>query len=343
MRIYCPDPYLSQPISPFFLFKYAPTEKVWSPFGAQTPPTFFEKEGEYVSTAKDAEVVILPNNILKLDENVRAYIQKYLDEAGAAGVPLYLFSCGDLTDSLVFPPKAHVFKYSLYKSEKRPNEISIPTSIEDLGKGGIELRSKSDTPTVSFCGKAGFSSLRERVGTHLKRIRIEFLSLMYPLARAHIRGVLWRIWSIEACRRSPLVKTLFILRKTFSGALRTIEVPPEEARKDFLRSLKETDFVLTPKGDGNYSNRFLEALSMGRIPVLVDTDVVLPHEDKIAYEKIVVRVPMGDVLKTPSYIRKFYDRHSPEEWIGRQHVAREVFEKYLGQESFFKQFFSNYR
>ena len=103
----------------------------------------------------------------------------------------------------------------------------------------------------------------------------------------------------------------------------------------------DADFVLAPKGDGNYSNRFLEALSLGRIPVLIDTDVVLSLENEIPYEKIMVRIPMNRVGKTPEYIRTYYDALSEEEWKERQKLAREIFNAKLKQDVFFRNFFEH--
>src|SRR6185503_19907515 len=103
--------------------------------------------------------------------------------------------------------------------------------------------------------------------------------------------------------RSTLVRTRFIARDFFSGAKSTIQLSPKEARREFVSTTRAGDFALAPKGDGNYSVRFLEALALGRIPVLIDTDTELPLEDRIPYEKICVRVPARDIARTPEYIR----------------------------------------
>ncbi|HEV8677355.1 MAG TPA: exostosin family protein [Candidatus Paceibacterota bacterium] len=160
-----------------------------------------------------------------------------------------------------------------------------------------------------------------------------------PLARAKIVGVYWRRAAMRACVRTSLVDTLFITRRTFSGSRKTIELDPETARREYLESIRDSDFVIAPKGDGNYSNRFLKALALGRFPILIDTDCVLPFENKIDYSKVIVRVPMNGVKNTPRYVRNFYDPLSPEEFAARQKLAREIFEKYLRQDSFFRAFF----
>src|SRR3989344_9142302 len=164
-------------------------------------------------------------------------------------------------------------------------------------------------------------------------------ALARPVLHARKQGIYWRKSAMRTLARSALVRTNFIVRRSFSGAMSTIELAPEAARAEFIESIKNSDFVLTPKGDGNYSTRFLETLSLGRIPVLLNTDTVLPLEDVIDYSKIVVRVPMNQVHDTPELIRKFYDALSDSEWQDRQRLAHETFQKYLRQDAFFRYFF----
>ena len=47
------------------------------------------------------------------------------------------------------------------------------------------------------------------------------------------------------------------------------------------------------RGAGNWSFRFFETLSAGRIPVLIDTDSALPLEDRVDWSLHVCRVPVG--------------------------------------------------
>lgn len=311
-------------------------------FKDHLPPSFFETKANKVDVLEQAQAIVLPNNFIVLNDRACEYINHWLTQAQQYTIPLFLFSCGDYTDTLNFDSRAHVFRVSLYKNTATARDISIPTLVDDIGYAGITLREKKDIPVVSFCGKAGFGSRRETIGSWGWKIYYQIKSLINPFARAHIRGVFWRQWILQVCQGSKLISTYFVLRKTFSGAARTIELPPAQARKEFIDSMLMSDFVLAPKGDGNYSNRFLEALSMGRIPVLIDTDVVLPLENIIDYSKIIVRVPMDRIAETPRYIQEFYNALSPEEWIQTQRAARETFEKYVRQDSFWEYYFHVY-
>lgn len=305
------------------------------------PDNFFEREVTRVSDARDAAAIVLPNNFHRaLVPAEVAYLKRAADLGERFGKPVCVFALTDTSDRIVFDPRVHALRFSLYRHTKQRNDISIPNQIEDLGAGGITLRTKSSRPTVSFCGLATPPAGMGRVKYYIKNAWFEFRALAAPALRARKAGVYWRRAALGACAASPCISTNFIVRKSFSGNLKTIELDPEAARRAFIESIEETDFVLAPKGDGNFSNRFLEALSLGRIPVLIDTDVILPLEEEIDYAKIVVRVPMNEVAKTPLYIRTFYDALSELEWQERQQLARDTFTTYLRQDAFLRHFFA---
>ena len=339
-RFFVPEPLSSVAVHPLVAFRFGADVPWRGPFIKNVASDFFEKDVVYVERPEDADAILLPNNFTVSNAETDIYIQRYADEAQEKGIPLYLFSFSDFSDGLVFEPRAKVFRLSVYRSTKRPQDIIVPTVAEEFGPESVVLRKKASIPTVSFCGFAGFKTTLQWVKYGLKNLFWEFRALGRPPLRARKQGVYWRRAAMRVLTHSALVKTHFIVRRSFSGALRTIELPPEQARKEFIDSIIESDFVLTPKGDGNYSNRFLEVLSLGRIPVIIDTDTILPFEDRIDYSKIVVRVPMEHIANTAQYIREFYDALSEEEWKSRQELAYETFEKYLRQDAFFRAFFS---
>ncbi|MDE1924836.1 MAG: exostosin family protein [Patescibacteria group bacterium] len=341
MNLYCPEPLERVEIHPCFLFRFAPEQRLGGLFKDALPPNFFEQRVTYTDVAQ-ASAIVLPNNFKTLDSRSREYIARYAALAHERRLPIFAFSMGDFTDRLVFDSRVQVFVTSVYRSMLQKNQILTPTLTEDLGAGGVAVRQKSDLPVVSFCGQAGYKTARQWIGYVLKNLYFEVRGFLNAPERAHKLGVYWRRNMMRACAASPLVRTRFIVRRSFSGVLRTIELDPAQARKEFVDSIRESDFVLAPKGDGNYSNRFLEVLSLGRIPVVADTDIVLPFEDIIAYAKIVVRVPMERVAETPRSVHEFYESLSEREWQERQMLACETFEKYLRQDSFFEQFFNSF-
>lgn len=302
------------------------------------PESFFDT-GIRVVRPEEARAIVLPNSFLGKPHEA-TYIRQYADIGEKLGIPVFVFCMGDLTDQVPFDARVYVFRQSVYRSTMQRQDIVIPTLTEDAGRGGISLRTKTTVPVVSFCGQGGYNTIKQQLKYHLKVWLWKIRAIQHPEYKARTVGVYWRRKMMQGCSRSNLVKAFFIVRRSFSGAFRTIELDPVQARKEFVDSIVTSDFVLTPKGDGNYSNRFLEALSLGRIPVLLDTDTVLPLEEEIDYEQVMVRVPMDRVQDTPKLIRAWYDKHTEEDWKLAQVAARELYVRVLRIDSFFSYFFT---
>ncbi len=339
MRFYCPKPCEGHPIHPIFLFKFAPQESFNDVFRKKLPENFFEKKAEFTDIDY-ADAVVLPNNFVKYDENMAVYLKDQADKAVARKIPILAFSWGDLSDTVQFDPRIFVFRLSVYRSAMSPRDILMPTIVEDLGAEGIAIRKKDAKPTVSFVGFAGYKKTNEWLKYYLKVALYRLKGIIDPHAPARIVGIYWRRLMLKACSGSPLVEVHFIIRRSFSGAHKTIELDPAQARKEFIGSIVNSDYVLAAKGDGNFSNRFLEALSLGRIPVVPVTDSVLPLEGYIPYSKSIVLVPIREVSRTPDYIAQHYESMNEDEFELAQRKARELFEKYLRLDSYFEFFFS---
>ena len=103
---------------------------------------------------------------------------------------------------------------------------------------------------------------------------------------------------------------------------------------DFITNLRESDYALCVKGDENASFRFYEALSMGRIPLLLDTECVLPLQDIIDYRSFCVIVDWRDADRIGEKLLAFHEQVSAEEFEAMQRRAREAFVEYLRMDSF---------
>jgi hypothetical protein len=338
--LYIPEPLESVGVHVFFYFRYPACKNEKILFSENLPENFFEKGVEYTGVS-EASAIVLPHNFTKMHPNVEAYIKKYADMGEKYNIPVFIFSQGDLTDRIHFDNRVFVFRYSMYRATSRLRDIMSPLVSEDLGRNGILLRSKQDKPTVSFCGQGGFPTYWRWIKYFIKNCICDLKSIFDHLAVTRKVGVYWRRMAMEACNASPMVETLFIVRTSYSAHSDSISLDPAQARRDFIRSIQESDFVLAPKGDGNNSSRFQEALSLGRFPVYIDTDSILPFEEEIKYDEVIVRIPFEDVKNTPIYIRKFYDSLNEEEFMMRQRKARKIYENYLRTDSFYKRIFSD--
>lgn len=294
----------------------------------QTPVLQIEKNIE------SADYILVPHDYFLIKDQ-RSYLQEYIALSRKYSKKIILFDYGDF-DEYIDIPNAIIFRTSQYGYKKRGNEIMMPAYAEDLSDyRKIEFRNKNNKPIVGFCGWADFKDNIEQLKAYTKN-----LSLIFKKS-VHKKGLLIRRQVIAQLQNSSLVTTNFIIRKSYSGHKSTLELSPEQARGEYVDNLFNSDFALSIKGDGNFSYRFYEALSLGRIPLFVNTDCVLPLEEVINYRDFVLFVDFKDIKKMDRVVSDFYNQLSNEEFINKQKKAREVFEQYLRIDSFFKFIFSS--
>jgi len=90
----------------------------------------------------------------------------------------------------------------------------------------------------------------------------------------------------------------YISRKNFFAA----ELPPKEARHSYYKILNNNKFSFCMRGAGNFSSRLYETLMMNRIPVLINTDTILPLESVIAWNNYIISYPDNDLNKIAANI-----------------------------------------
>ena len=224
---------------------------------------------------------------------------------------------------------AIIFRTSAYKSELNSNELVIPGPASDLSFGKeIELRTKGEKPSIGFCGWANVNGLWSKVKLALKALRAG--------REVENKGLYFRQKALLSLVESDMVGTNFKIRSSYGAHKATVELDVAQSRKEFIDNLKESDFALTTRGDGNYSTRFFEALSLGRPVVLVDTDTPLPLEDVIDYDKFVIRVSHDEISRLPEIISRKWSELSGEDYKDMQIAARRAFEDYLRIDTYFK-------
>ena len=99
-----------------------------------------------------------------------------------------------------------------------------------------------------------------------------------------------------------------------------------------------SDYVLCARGHGNYSIRFYETLSSGRIPVFINTDCVLPFEEWIDWKRYCVWVEEHEVARVAEKVAEFHDGLSDGEFRDRQRACRQLWSEWLSPLGFFTNF-----
>lgn len=297
---------------------------------------------QVVDDPRAADYLLIPHNESAI-RSERAYLRRYITLSREAGKKILLFAHTDSSASVDLP-NVVVFRTSLYRYRRRPNEIPLPAYAEDLlGDLPLQVRDKhAGPPVVGFCGWVEYKNLKNRVGTLLRNAAVKIRSLCQPEVLAETKGITLRRRAMDLLERDSRVMTSFIRRRSYSGHTSTIGLDPARARREYIENMLESDVSLVVKGDGNYSYRFYEALSLGRIPLLLDTACRLPLEEIIDYSSFVIRVPLPDLPRIADIVAERYARMSAEEFREMQRKAREAFEKYLRIDRFLKYAVENF-
>ena len=137
-----------------------------------------------------------------------------------------------------------ILRTSLNSNHRLKNEIVLPY-IWECSNTRFQPLPKSDLPIVSFCGIA----------------------------------TKYRIGLITKIKNNHQIRDNFILRQHFWGG----NPHNKQIIKDFNDNIEQSHFVICNRGAGNFSMRLYQTLAFGRIPLLLNTNMILPFEDIIDY------------------------------------------------------------
>lgn len=292
----------------------------------------YQFDTNYYSLAENsanADMVFAPYRHNWLLQHDPALLEECADIARRAGLPLLIDGVGDV-EYPVGIENAYILRIGGYRFIQEPGRIQIPSVTDDLlthcAGGVLQTRSKrvGKKPVVGFAGWAQLTPL-QTLRTILKELPIRFRGLFDSRYRAMTKGVLWRARTIAILKQSSLVELNLKERSSFSGSSKTAEGDLRVLRQELVDVILASDYCLDVRGDANESNRLSEILSLGRIPLIVDTERNLPFADALDYDEFSLRVDFRDVGQLPERVATFHTAIAPERFESMQKRAREVF------------------
>lgn len=294
-----------------------------------------------VDKPEEADFLLIPHNYFFVKSN-KEYIKHFISLSEKYNNKIIIFAEGD-SDEEIKIPNSIIFRTSQYRYKKKKNEIMMPAYVEDLSDiHHFHAREKmGEVPIIGFCGWADASDIRQAIKIKIKNLifNIKRLANINPEYVARKQGLLFRKEAIKILIGSRLIKNNFIIRKFYSGHKKSIEMPAQEARLDYIRNMDSSDFVLVVKGNGNFSFRFYEVLSAGRVPLFINTDCVLPLEKLIDYNNFVLFADYKEIGRIDKIAADFYSNTGAGQFSQMQRAARAAFENYLRIDKFFELMF----
>lgn len=290
------------------------------------PESAYEGIFETVHDIAVCDVYLIPHEY-GLVKQFPAVLAQWLADARAAKKTILISAYQDTTQRPAIDD-AFLLRPSAFRSELGLRDIIMPAYIEDIGVGRNLALVKGEKSKVSFVGKAGFASSKERLRYMLKNY-----VLLHDPSR---EGMYVRRKALRILAKDSRIDLRAVVRKQFSAHAKTIELPQEVARREYIDTMIRADFNLAPRGDGNYSLRFFETLALGRIPIFIDTDAPLPLENEIPYDDFIVRVPWDELETMADRVVAFFESKTAQELAALSEKARHVFEQHLFMPSFLK-------
>lgn len=246
---------------------------------------------ELVSSPSLAEYLLYPRGLrTNSSENELAEMQQFHDLARHLGKKLLLFLISDEVVPSPATEHAIVYRLSMLRSQQLSHERILPFVWE--GRSAAFKPITNPHPKIGFCGAL----------THPDRIRM--LEMIKQIC-------------------SSFIIPEFIVREQSWGQGIT------NAAEEFWDNLEQCEFAACPRGCGNFSIRFYQALSGGRIPVIVDTDIVLPFDFEIPWNEIAVLSPSLEEL--PANLSRFVKFRDV---IEAQRLCRTYYDRYLSTRGF---------
>lgn len=223
--------------------------------------------------------------------------------------------------------------YSAYRSWFDPRRMRViphlwtpvaaPENVDSLTwNGKPPLR-------IGFMGRTHITSrLAKFVMTFpaaIKQWLIEGRYLQHPRRIALLRSLGFSVLNLTAFPRIETMQALRAAHERSAGQaeLEIVErqafTGTEQETLDYKEHLKENTYIICARGSENYSFRLYETLNYGRVPVIIDTDMVLPKE--IDWKRLAVIVPYRSRDTVYEAIVQDYQSRSGADFVARHHAA----------------------
>ena len=292
----------------------------------------------------NAEAVFLPFTLnYYINSNNIGLVDDLVSFANSKSKRFYCWVHGDHEIDYKNPDSVF-FKFFSFNSRRLKNEIILPANMyTDISKensdSNIIYRNKKEIPSIGFDGVASYSLSKiipVIAMNTISKVGNKFFGYRY-LQESIFPPMIKRKKILSKIDNSKKLNTNFNYRDQFSIG---IVGKNNTARQQYIDSIVNNDYTLCYRGAGNYSMRLFEVLCLGRIPLFINTDCVLPFENEIDWRDILIWIEEKDVDNINDIVLEYHNSLSNKEFIERQAYCREIWLKYCSTKGQYKQIVS---
>lgn len=255
------------------------------------------------------------------------------------GIPVAIFYVSDVSDPVHLAGSV-VFRTSLFASTRAAHEFAVPGWSEDFLRytdGQLPIRRKGERPVVGFCGLSDpiCEEIPHMLERRVRRLWNRCIRQKPVGVGAEIRGR-----ALRKLNSTAGIDSNFIINDAFWAGKWHPEqtLPPDgrlRARQQYVANMIDSDYVLCARGGGNFSYRLFETLSLGRIPIFVNTNCVLPYEFDVPWKEYCVWIDESDIRHIGERVTAFHEAMDDEAFEKLQRRCRELWETKLSPLGFF--------
>ncbi|WP_264566728.1 glycosyltransferase family 47 protein [Flavobacterium sp. N3904] len=294
------------------------------------------KEYNLVDSIDESDIIIVPVDIGFLIKNKQLhYLKQFITNGKLQNKVIWAYSGGDFGKTI--QDDIYLFRLGGFNSKMNDKTNILPSFIHDPYEKFIQkefvVLEKESIPSIGFVGNANGSlkSLFKEFVVYLYVIGLNIKNNFYSDYQSFYPSGYKRYRLLKKIGADSRVKSDFVFRKKHSRAsLDTFQI--KTATIEFYQNMYQNPYVFCLRGLGNFSVRFYETLAMGRIPVVVDTDIRLPFHNSINWEKHCVFV------EEENFVNQLLDFHlkiPKQDFILMQENNRKLFLNVLSRESYF--------
>lgn len=305
-----------------------------------------EKDFKITETIKDANYLVLPMSWNYYEANKKTEeITQLIQEKRFQDKRILSFTSGDFGVKTPYLKNLFVFRCNGEKSKLNSNNLGLPVFIEDplfqyFKTDTITIRNYIERPTIGFCGQANgslFLEFKEVTRSFLRNIQFSF-GLRKLLPQPLFSTSKLRHYLLHQFIKSDEVNSNFIFRKKYRAGV-TNQKDKEKTTQEFYDNLQCSDYVLCVRGGGNFSVRLYETLALGRIPIFVNTDCLLPLDNTINWKEHVVWVEESERKYIAEKVNDFHSNLTTKDFIDLQQKNRSLWKEKLNLKGFYNTIF----
>jgi hypothetical protein len=294
----------------------------------------------FADSILEADIAIFPVDIISfLNNNNDVFFKNWLKKISEYNIPILVYAAGDFGCSL---EKHNILTFRLggFNSKLNSTTYIIPSFVGDPYDRILEddffLISKKKKPTVGFVGNANGSFFKfcKEFGLFAKRSIINLwtknIEDYHPFYPSSIR----RYRLLEKMVKEDKIESNFVFRNKYRARDKNAG-NKEKSTLEFFKNIQDNIYIFCLRGNGNFSVRFYETLIMGRIPILVDTDVRLPLSDQIDWNQHCLLVSEDSIVED---LIKFHSSKTDSDLKQIQLANRKLMLEKLNRIDYFIQF-----